>query len=44
MSIIIPRWPGMMFEQRKRAIGMLTAGMLARDVAWHFEHHESTIS
>ena len=36
--------PGMMFEQCERAIGMLTAGMSERDVAWHFQHHESTIS
>ena len=34
----------MTFEQRERAIGMLTAGMSARDVAWHFQCHESTIS
>ena len=33
-----------MFEQRKKAIGMLTAGMLARDVARHYQRHESTIS
>ena len=44
MSNVIPRQPGMMFEQRERAIGMLTAGMLARDVARHFQRHESTIS
>ena len=31
-------------EQRERAIGMLTAGMSARDVAQHFQRHESTIS
>ena len=47
--------PGMTFEQHERAIGMLTAGMSARDVAWHagmsakdvawhFQPHESTIS
>ena len=24
-----------MFKQRERAIGMLTAGMSARDIAWH---------
>ena len=34
----------MSFEQHERAIGMLTAGMSARDVAWHFQSHESTIS
>ena len=33
----------MTFEQRERAIGMLTAGMSARDVARHFQRHESTI-
>ena len=38
------RWPGMTFEQRERAIGMLTAGMSARDVARHFQRHESTMS
>ena len=38
------RRPGMTFEQRKRAIGMLTAGMSARDVARHFQRHKSTIS
>ena len=40
-------WPGMTrmtFEQRERAIGMLTAGMSERDVAWHLQRHESTIS
>ena len=44
MSNVIPRQPGMTFEQRERAIGMLTAGMSARDVARHFQRHESTIS
>ena len=44
MSSVIPRWPGMTFEQRERAIGMLTAGMQARDVARHFYRHESTKS
>ena len=34
----------MTFEQRERVIGMLTAGMSARDVARHFQRHESTIS
>ena len=43
MSNVIPRPPGMTFEQRDRAIGMLTAGMLARDVALHFKCHKSTI-
>ena len=41
------RRPGMTlmtFEQRDRAIGMLTAGMSERDVAGHFKRHESTIS
>ena len=39
--------PGMMlmtFKQLERAISMLTAGMSARDVARHFQHHELTIS
>ena len=40
MSNVILRRPGMTFEQRERAIGLLTAGMSARDVA----RHESTIS
>ena len=44
MSNVIPRRPGMTFEQRERAIGMLTAGMSARDVARHFQRHESTIN
>ena len=44
MSNIIPLRPGMAFEQRKRVIGMLTAGMSARDVVRHFQRHESTIS
>ena len=44
MSNVVPRRPGMTFEQRERAIGMLTAGMSARDVARHFQRHESTIS
>ena len=44
MSNIIPRRPRMTFEQRERAIGMLTAGISARDVARHFQRHESTIS
>ena len=38
------RRPGMTFEQRERAIGMLTAGMSARDVARLFQRHESTVS
>ena len=38
------RRPGMTFEQLERAICMLTAGMSARDVAQHFERHESTRS
>ena len=44
MSNIIQRRPGMTFEQCDRAIGMITAGMSARDVARHFQRHESTIS
>ena len=44
MSNVIPRRPGMTFEQRERAIGMLTAGMSERVVARHFQLHESTIS
>ena len=44
MSNVIPRRPGMTFEQREGAIGMLTAGMSARDVARHFQRHESTIN
>ena len=44
MSNIIPRRPAMTFEQRERVIGMLTAGLSARDVARHFQRHESTIS
>lgn len=38
------RRPGMTLEERQRAIGMLQAGMPARDVARHFNRHESTIS
>ena len=44
MSNVIPRQPGMTFEQLERAISMLTSGMLARDIACHFQCHESTIS
>ena len=44
MSNVIPRRPGMTFEQHERAIGMLTASMSARDVARHYQRHESTIS
>ena len=44
MSNVIPRRPGMTFEQRERDISMLTAGMSARDVARHFQRHESTVS
>ena len=36
--------PGMTFEQHERAIGMLTTGTSARDVARHFQRQESTIS
>ena len=38
------RRSGPTFEQRESAIGMLNTGMLARDVARHFQRHESTIS
>ena len=41
VSNVIPRRPGMMFEQRGKAIGMLTACMPARYVARHFQRHES---
>ena len=44
MSKVISRRPGMTFEQLERAIGMLTAGMSTRDIARHFQCHESTIS
>ena len=44
MSKVISRRHGMTFKQREGAIGMLTAGMSARDVAQHFQRHESTIS
>ena len=44
MSNVIPRRPGMTFEQHERVIGMLTAGLSARDVARHFQRHKSTIS
>ena len=44
MSNVIPRRPGMTFKQCERAICMLTAYTLARDVAWHFQRHESTIT
>ena len=37
MSNVIPRRPGMIFEQCERASDMLTAGMSARDVAQHFQ-------
>ena len=43
MPNVIPRRPGMMFEQRERAIGMLIAGMSARN-ARHYQRHESKIS
>ena len=35
---------GMTLEERQRAVGMLHAGMTAKGVARHFNHHESTIS
>lgn len=38
------RRPGMTLERRHIAIGMMTAGMSARDVARHVGVHESTIS
>ena len=44
MSNVIPRRPVMTFEQREKAIGMLTDDMPARDVARHFQRHESTNS
>ena len=44
MSNVIPRRPGMTFEQRERAIGMLTAVMSATDVARHLQNHKSAIS
>ena len=44
MSNIILRRPRTTFEQRERAIRMLTAGMSARDVVRYFQRHESTIS
>ena len=44
MSNVIPRRSGMRFEQHERAIGMLTAGISARDVVRQFHGHESTIS
>ena len=44
MSKVIPRRPGMPFEQRERAIGMLTAGMSARHVALYFQRQKSTVS
>ena len=44
MSNVIPRQPGMTFEQRVRAICMLNSGMSAGDLARHFQRHESTIS
>ena len=42
MSNVIPRRPGMTFEQSERAIGMLTAGMSARDVARHSQNHDKS--
>ena len=44
VSHVIPRRPGMTFEQRERSIGILTDGMSARDVARHSRRQESTIS
>ena len=37
-------WNDAFREQCERAISMLTAGMSARDVARHFQRHESIIS
>ena len=37
------RRPGMTLEERQRAVGMLMAGMLIRDVARHFNRDNSTI-
>ena len=44
MSNVIPRRPGMTFEQCERAIGMRTTGMSTKDVPRHFQRHELTIS
>ena len=44
IALSLSQTNGMTFEQYERAIGMLTAGMLARDVAQRFKHHKSTIS
>ena len=44
MSNVIQRRPDITFEQRERGIGMLTAGISARDVARHLQRHESTTS
>ena len=44
MTKVTPHWPGMTFEPRERAIGMLTRGILTRDVTLCFKHHKSTIS
>ena len=44
MSKVIPPRPGMTFEQRERAISILTGVMSAIDIAQHFQHHELTIS
>ena len=38
------RRPRMTFKQLERAIRMFTAGMSEREVARHFQRHESTIS
>ena len=41
------RWlpsPDVCRMQRERAIGMLTAGMSARDVVRYFQRHESTLN
>ena len=43
MSNVIPCRPGMTLKQCERAICMLTTSMSARDIAWHFQRHESMI-
>lgn len=37
-------YPGKTLEKRQRAVDMFMAGILARDVARHFNRDESTIS
>ena len=38
------RRPGLTLDQRNVAIGMLTGGMMVKDVAQHFRGSESAIS